>query len=968
MAGNVQYDANGIPEWDRIDDVSVTFNYNTQVTHYTVWGASNFATTFVDPRGSLGPAIYNHTVGATGSHAVPYDNGWVGGYWEDEHDNPDDPSEVTGTRYVGGTHDAGFTWVGGVNFGSVNLALTLVTPIAQSITFANPGIRNLNSAFLLGATTTSGLPVSYTLLAGSGTLSGPNFTPTAAGVTTIRANAAGGVVGTTLFAAANPVDQTFITAAASQTISSFPTVPAKTFLDAPFPVTATASSGLPITFAIESGPATVTGSNVTITGAGTVTLKATQPGNANYGPVSASQTFTVAKAAQTISFPSISTRTQGTPYYLGATSSAGLPVTYTVLSGSATVSATHVTATAPGTVVIQAVQPGNLNYLPAASQTQTFSAVSAISVTQVATGPATPPTFAITFSPDTYTVWAHLYVYDETQGLDVGNYFLTSLTTWGGYTGNFFALTSNTATWTDPRGLTFNGARSYRFNIVTQKNGQYGFYGPVTATGTITGGPPGSISLVPDTANATGGAAKFAVTINNAGFGSGVTLLTVTDITNPAAAVQSGFVQTGAITDSYTLNWTDSRAPIPTGLRLFEFTASGMLGAIPYSFSSQATYNVPLLLLQAIAPPSLTVPVQPKFHVSISNAPQGLTYVKVETAGMTWFLTNGSGTTSTPTSVYPATTFSQPFADPRGVLGYGSSTYTVTAYTRGYLNTLTWIEGHWEDEHDDPNDPDAVTGTHWVDGSYVYVSTTSDWIMLAQETITSAVTAPLDTTPPTVPTSLLASALTPSSFSLSWAAATDNVGVTAYEIRRDGLPVGTTTTLAANSTGLLSGATYVMEVRARDAAGNWSPRASLNVTTLPSTVSIGLTALSVGPCGTTLTWNSTTDSAAFAGYRVYRKQGSAPEIFCGSTPDLAFTDRGLTASTAYTYFLRRVNHLNVESADIATITITTTPGNSDHDDSDGIPNNVEQALGTNPTMAATRDDSLLPANIHRPNP
>ena len=967
FVGDLNYDANGASERDVVDTYSITVPNWGNLGYYSGGFGSNFTTSFTDQRTYIPIGTQSYTVYSSGYHAEAYNYGWNEGYWGDEHDNPEDPSEVTGSHWVDGSYSAGFNWVS-ASFAPAGIQFDLQVGTAQSITFANPGTRNINASFSLGATTSSGLLVSYALAGGGGSFSGSTFNATVRGATTIRASRADGVTAGTYYLAAQSVDQTFTVVGLSQSISGFSTIPAHTFLDAPFAISATASSGLPVTLGVAAGPATISGGMVTLTGAGNVTVTATQVGNSTYEPISLSQTFSVAKAAQTISFPSSSTRTQGTPYYLGATSSAGLPVTYTVLSGSAFVTTTHVTATAPGVVVLQAAQPGNGNYLPAASQTQTFSAVSAISVTQVATGPATPPTFTITFTPDTYTVWAQLTVYDETEGLEIGNYFLTSLTTWGSYSGNFFDFSSNTATWTDPRGLTFNGTRSYRFNILTKKNGQYGFYGPVTAPGTITGGAPGSISVVPVTANATGGAAKFAVTINNAGFGSGITLLTVTDITNTTAVIQSGIVQTGAITDSYTLDWTDSRAPTPTGLRMFAFTASGMIGAVPYSISTRATYQETPLFLQTIAPHSLTVPVQPKFQVAISNIPQGLTYIKVETAGMTWFLTNGSGATSAPTSIYPATTFSQPFADPRGVLGYGSSTYTVTAYSRGFLNTLTWIEGHWEEEHDDPNDLNAVTGTHWVDGGYGEMWLPSDWVVLAQETITTPVTAPLDTTPPIAPSSLLTSALTSTSFSLSWAAATDNVGVTGYEIRRDGLPVGTTTALTANFTGLLSGATYVIEVRARDAAGNWSAKASLNVTTLTSTLSVGLTALSVSPYGTTLTWNSTTDSSAFAGYRLYRKLGSAPEILCGSTAGLAFTDRELLASTTYTYFLRRVNHLNVESADIATLTITTTPGNSDHNDTDGIPNNVEGPLGTSTTVAATRDDTLLPVNIHRPNP
>jgi fibronectin-binding autotransporter adhesin len=68
-----------------------------------------------------------------------------------------------------------------------------------------------------------------------------------------------------------------------------------------FAVNASASSGLPVTFSIVSGPATVSGNVVSVTGAGTVTVRADQPGNATYASAtSVDQPFTVAKAASSL--------------------------------------------------------------------------------------------------------------------------------------------------------------------------------------------------------------------------------------------------------------------------------------------------------------------------------------------------------------------------------------------------------------------------------------------------------------------------------------------------------------------------------------------------------------------------------------------------------------------------------------------------------------------------------------------
>lgn len=64
---------------------------------------------------------------------------------------------------------------------------------------------------------------------------------------------------------------------------SFPPIPNKLTTSEPFSVEATASSGLPVSFAIISGPATIDGNLITLTGdTGLVTVEATQPGGGQY--------------------------------------------------------------------------------------------------------------------------------------------------------------------------------------------------------------------------------------------------------------------------------------------------------------------------------------------------------------------------------------------------------------------------------------------------------------------------------------------------------------------------------------------------------------------------------------------------------------------------------------------------------------------------------------------------------------
>ncbi|WP_430782755.1 cellulase family glycosylhydrolase [Actinoplanes sp. G11-F43] len=81
---------------------------------------------------------------------------------------------------------------------------------------------------------------------------------------------------------------------------------------------------------------------------------------------------------------------------------------------------------------------------------------------------------------------------------------------------------------------------------------------------------------------------------------------------------------------------------------------------------------------------------------------------------------------------------------------------------------------------------------------------------------------PGDTTAPTAPGQPTAGTITANSVALSWTAATDNVGVTGYEVLRNGTVVGTVSATGYTATGLTANTAYTFSVRARDAAGNVS--------------------------------------------------------------------------------------------------------------------------------------------------
>lgn len=112
-----------------------------------------------------------------------------------------------------------------------------------------------------------------------------------------------------------------------------------------------------------------------------------------------------------------------------------------------------------------------------------------------------------------------------------------------------------------------------------------------------------------------------------------------------------------------------------------------------------------------------------------------------------------------------------------------------------------------------------------------------------------------DTVAPSIPTSLIATALSQSQIGLSWTAATDTVGVTGYKIYRGGSQVGTSASTGYTDTGLTASTTYTYTVAAYDAAGNTSAQSSsTSATTFAASTS---TATSTTATSTSTTTPST---------------------------------------------------------------------------------------------------------------
>ena len=194
---------------------------------------------------------------------------------------------------------------------------TAATPL--TVTLSNIGNLPVTIAspasFALGGVTTD-----FSLLGGS-CLAGPAVLAANGGTCTLQVGftpTAVGARGLTVSVADDAVfsPQSFQIngsgTVATQTITLSP-IANLTYGAAPIAATATSTSGLPVTIAVQSGPATIANNLITITGAGAVVLAATQAGNADYLAATAVTTsFTVNPATLTVT-ANLATSVYGQP-------------------------------------------------------------------------------------------------------------------------------------------------------------------------------------------------------------------------------------------------------------------------------------------------------------------------------------------------------------------------------------------------------------------------------------------------------------------------------------------------------------------------------------------------------------------------------------------------------------------------------------------------------------------------------
>ena len=207
----------------------------------------------------------------------------------------------------------------------------------------------------------------------------------------------------------------------------------------------------------------------------------------------------------------------------------------------------------------------------------------------------------------------------------------------------------------------------------------------------------------------------------------------------------------------------------------------------------------------------------------------------------------------------------------------------------------------------------TATGTSYADHT-VAASTTYSYQVRAFDAAGNvsalsdaavAITPWADTTPPSVPADLVASAMSFERVDLTWSPATDDVGVIGYRLYRDGQLLVTATDTSYTDRGVAGSTTYSYAVQALDAAGNVSGLSAAAAVATPAAPDTASPSTPAGLIATAaadrvdLSWTAATDDVGVAGYELYRG-GSLLATVTGTS----YSDRAVSAATTYSYQVR----------------------------------------------------------------
>jgi chitodextrinase len=264
-----------------------------------------------------------------------------------------------------------------------------------------------------------------------------------------------------------------------------------------------------------------------------------------------------------------------------------------------------------------------------------------------------------------------------------------------------------------------------------------------------------------------------------------------------------------------------------------------------------------------------------------------------------------------------------------GELGWGDwINPPVESHPTWFPKAFGWIDTNeysWSGWSMHPGGGPAII-TDW---SYATV-TESNGKYIKNQLVSYASPSPSDTQAPTAPTGLWNTSKSSTTMNWTWTAATDNVGVTAYELFVNGetTPRVTTATTSASLTGLSPGTSYGVKVRARDAAGNISGWSNYVVVTTNAgaadtqapTTPTGLWNTSKSSTTLNWAWNAATDNVGVTAYELFVNGETTPRATTAAT---SASLTGLSPSTSYSVRVRAKDAAGNVSALSTNVVVTT---------------------------------------------
>jgi fibronectin type 3 domain-containing protein len=194
----------------------------------------------------------------------------------------------------------------------------------------------------------------------------------------------------------------------------------------------------------------------------------------------------------------------------------------------------------------------------------------------------------------------------------------------------------------------------------------------------------------------------------------------------------------------------------------------------------------------------------------------------------------------------------------------------------------------------------------------------------------NSMVVPADTTPPSTPPGLAGVSSNPTGASISWNAATDNVGVAGYYLLRNGQVITTTATLYFQDTGLTEATNYTYTVEAFDLAGNVSaPSAPVTVQTVdssPPTTPGNVATQAVSCTRANLTWSASQDNTGVTQYLIWMglSPSSLTQAATAGGSVTSYSNTTLSPATTY-YFGIEAEDKNHNISYMSVITPVTTP-------------------------------------------